>query len=210
MSPGSPVALIFKLLLANSGLLVGRVAGKKWLLGCGSKNRYQNGTLVTGNMDQNPRNPSSLILSHTHLGIQEGFDSCGSMFLLALLEVAELQQVSDHRHHEALLFRLLESPETRYLWPCCKPWFPTCVEVRELGCCFGVGADCGFGAWGLGVEGREGGSKGWSVSCGSVPLDWPKDSNPTFYTTPGSPVALINSSYFCQIYLGIQVTSTTN
>ena len=35
--------------------------------GCGSKNRYQNGTLVSGNMDQNPRNPSWSILSHTLL-----------------------------------------------------------------------------------------------------------------------------------------------
>ena len=33
----------------------------------GSKNQYQNGTLVSGNMDQNLRNPSCLILSHTHL-----------------------------------------------------------------------------------------------------------------------------------------------
>ena len=35
--------------------------------GCGSKNRYQNGTLVSGNMDQNLRSPSCLILSHTHM-----------------------------------------------------------------------------------------------------------------------------------------------
>ena len=35
--------------------------------GCGSKERCQNGTLVRGNMDQNPRNPSCLILSHSHL-----------------------------------------------------------------------------------------------------------------------------------------------
>ena len=32
--------------------------------GCGSKNRYQNGTLVSGNMDQNLPNPFCLILSH--------------------------------------------------------------------------------------------------------------------------------------------------
>ena len=32
-----------------------------YLSGCGSKNRYQNGTLASGNMDQNLRNPSSLI-----------------------------------------------------------------------------------------------------------------------------------------------------
>ena len=35
--------------------------------GCGSKNRYQNETLVSGNMDQNLRNPSCLILSHTQI-----------------------------------------------------------------------------------------------------------------------------------------------
>ena len=35
--------------------------------GCGSKNRYPNGTLVGGHMDQNLRNPSCLILSHIHI-----------------------------------------------------------------------------------------------------------------------------------------------
>ena len=35
--------------------------------GCGSTNRYQNGTLVSGNMDQNLRNPSWSILSHAHM-----------------------------------------------------------------------------------------------------------------------------------------------
>ena len=49
-----------------------------WILSCVScfgdlvvdkknKKRYQHGTLVSGNMDQNLRNPSCLILSHTHL-----------------------------------------------------------------------------------------------------------------------------------------------
>ena len=37
------------------------------LYGHGSKKRCQNGTLVSGNMDQNLRNPSSLILSHCHI-----------------------------------------------------------------------------------------------------------------------------------------------
>ena len=37
------------------------------IYGCGSKNRYQNGTLVSGNMDQNLRNPYCFILSHTHM-----------------------------------------------------------------------------------------------------------------------------------------------
>ena len=31
-----------------------------------AQNRYQNGTLVSGSMDQNLRNPSCLMLSHTH------------------------------------------------------------------------------------------------------------------------------------------------
>ena len=34
--------------------------------GSGSRNRYQNGTPVSGNRDQNLCNPSCLILSHTH------------------------------------------------------------------------------------------------------------------------------------------------
>ena len=33
----------------------------------GSKNRYQNGSLVSRNMDPHLRNPSGLIWSHTHL-----------------------------------------------------------------------------------------------------------------------------------------------
>ena len=37
--------------------------------GCRSKNRYQNETLVSGNMNQNLQNPSWLILSHTHMGL---------------------------------------------------------------------------------------------------------------------------------------------
>ena len=37
--------------------------------GCGSNDRYQNGTLVSGNMDQNLLNPSCLILSHTHVHV---------------------------------------------------------------------------------------------------------------------------------------------
>ena len=43
-----------------------RVHPKLWF-GCGSKNWYQNGTLVSGNMDQSLRNPSCFILSHTRL-----------------------------------------------------------------------------------------------------------------------------------------------
>ena len=37
-----------------------------WLL---KKPEFQNGTLLSGNMDQNLRTPSCLILSHTHLGV---------------------------------------------------------------------------------------------------------------------------------------------
>ena len=37
--------------------------------GYGSKNRYQNETLVSGNMDQNLRNPSSFLLSHCHIHV---------------------------------------------------------------------------------------------------------------------------------------------
>ena len=48
-----------------------RHSGSKYLgcqaYGCGSKNRYQNGTLVSGNMNQNLRDPSFFILSHTHM-----------------------------------------------------------------------------------------------------------------------------------------------
>ena len=35
--------------------------------GCVSKKRYQNGTLVSGNMDQSLHNPSCFILSHTQI-----------------------------------------------------------------------------------------------------------------------------------------------
>ena len=40
---------------------------KRHTNGSGSKNRYRNGTLVSGNMDQNPRNPYRLILSHSQI-----------------------------------------------------------------------------------------------------------------------------------------------
>ena len=36
--------------------------------GCGSKIGTQNGTLVSGNMDQNLWSPRGLILTHTHTG----------------------------------------------------------------------------------------------------------------------------------------------
>ena len=46
--------------------------------GCGSKTRCQHGTLVSKNMDQNLRNPSCLILSHTHMSV---FPSLGDQTL---------------------------------------------------------------------------------------------------------------------------------
>ena len=39
------------------------------VIGRGSKNRCQIGTLASGNMDQNLRNPPCLILSHTQLAM---------------------------------------------------------------------------------------------------------------------------------------------
>ena len=36
--------------------------------GCGSRIGTPNGTLVSGNMDQNLRSPGGLILTHTHMG----------------------------------------------------------------------------------------------------------------------------------------------
>ena len=45
--------------------------------GCGSKNRYQNGTLVSGNMYQNLRNPSS----HTHMALAYPQAFCGPNLL---------------------------------------------------------------------------------------------------------------------------------
>ena len=39
----------------------------KWLFTCGSKKWYQSGTLANGTKDKHLRNPSSFILSHTHV-----------------------------------------------------------------------------------------------------------------------------------------------
>ena len=44
-------------------------------LAVAQKTGTQNGTLVSGNMDQNLRNPSCLILSHTHFLFQLGDSS---------------------------------------------------------------------------------------------------------------------------------------
>ena len=49
--------------------------------GCGSKNRYQNGTLANGNMSQTLRNPSCLILGHTHVAVESPVLSTSSPLL---------------------------------------------------------------------------------------------------------------------------------
>ena len=53
----------------------------KWLVdGCGSKICTQNGIPVDGNMDQNPRSPGGLILTHIHMGVRPNcgpFGGCG-------------------------------------------------------------------------------------------------------------------------------------
>ena len=57
--------------------------------GCGTKQRCQNGTLVSGNMDQNLRNPSGLILSHTHMSAQTSLSLPNLGFLLDLIATHE-------------------------------------------------------------------------------------------------------------------------
>ena len=52
-------------LLRDTNTYIYMAVARLWR-GCGSKNRYQNGTLVSGNMDQTLRNPSCLILSNIH------------------------------------------------------------------------------------------------------------------------------------------------
>ena len=61
--------------------------------GCGSKNRYQNGTLVSGNMDQHLRNPSSFIVSHTHFGEAFGTGEIDSSLARPLLVAKLLLQL---------------------------------------------------------------------------------------------------------------------
>ena len=45
--------------------------GHGFIYGCGSKTRYQNGTLVSGNMDQNPRFAPAIVyfFSHIHMDL---------------------------------------------------------------------------------------------------------------------------------------------
>ena len=54
------------------------------LYGCGSKNRYQNGTLVSGNMEKCVT-PSCLILSRTHMDPVNQWRSLRNIHLLAHL-----------------------------------------------------------------------------------------------------------------------------
>ena len=58
--------------LARLSLEVERAAIAQYSFGCGSKIGTQNGTLVSGNMDQNLWSPGGLILTHTHLETQQG------------------------------------------------------------------------------------------------------------------------------------------
>ena len=44
-----------------------RLDEEKTAHGCGSKICTQNGTLVSGNMDQHLRSPGGVILTHTHM-----------------------------------------------------------------------------------------------------------------------------------------------
>ena len=66
------------------------------IAGCGSKNRYQNGTLVSGNMDQNLPTPSRLILSHTQL-------PCGYVPVLGSLFYSSL--ATSHAFYRSARFR---------------------------------------------------------------------------------------------------------
>ena len=57
---------------------------KNWLF---KKTGSQNGTLVSANMDQNLRNPSCLILSHTQLSLVFNLGSDGTLQLVSALLV---------------------------------------------------------------------------------------------------------------------------
>ena len=65
-------------------------SGKPKGYGCASKNRYQNGTLVSGNMDQHLRNPSWSILNGfgflNHLGIRGLLPSVSTPFPISRVE----------------------------------------------------------------------------------------------------------------------------
>ena len=69
--------------------------------GCVSRIGTPNGTLVSGNMDQNLRNPSCLILSHTHIAPQQNWKklqpqvlqtSCGPANGLTVLRIGRARK----------------------------------------------------------------------------------------------------------------------
>ena len=78
--------------------------------GSGSKNRYQNGTLLSGNMDQNLRNPPCSILSHTHFTFPSPFPLGQSVkfdLLILLLHPLQffLRQAVAGRHLRRIIAR---------------------------------------------------------------------------------------------------------
>ena len=62
-----------------------------------SKTEFQNGTLVSGNMDQNLRNPSCLILSHTHMAFFCG--NSGSILQPRWINPCVLIAMNPHENH---------------------------------------------------------------------------------------------------------------
>ena len=88
------------------------------LFGCGSKKRYRNETLASGNMDQN--HPSCLILSHTHLThsvkLFAEFEACHGRLPMgtwqrSLLSVTTARQgkpASNNKGGKSLVHYLLE------------------------------------------------------------------------------------------------------
>ena len=71
---GTGLASYFQIALDSCAVRIGDVNKHMFSFGCGSKNRYHNGTLVSGNMDQNLRNSSCLILSHNPFTLQASVD----------------------------------------------------------------------------------------------------------------------------------------
>ena len=93
--------------------------------GCGSKNRYQNGTLVSGHMDQNPRTQPQPCAARDH-------------FSLAFLWTREWFPVSGHPRHlraqrgRVSALRLHRGPHAR-VEPEARPTERgRCVCVRSL------------------------------------------------------------------------------
>ena len=108
-----------------------------WLSdGCGSKNRCQNGTLVSGHMDQNLRNPLLLnFLSHPLLGfppIHRGTLPCAgpmlSQWLFRRTRVAYPPRVT-HTRHQQDAPRNAHSPHGR---PSATPALPRYGELLRM------------------------------------------------------------------------------